>query len=375
MLRIAILSAFHPFRGGIAQFNGNLYAELGKSQIVKAFNYSRQYPEFLFPGKTQYVEAGDVSFPIESEAVLDTANPISWEKTARRIREWEPDVLLMRYIMPWFAPSLGYVARRMGRHTVSVAIADNVIPHERRIIDKPLTKYFLKGLDACVTLCDSVDQDLHEWAPGLPSKTIFHPLYTHFGQKIPRAEAEAKLGLQPGMKNLLFFGLIREYKGLDILLEAFRDLPDDYQLIIAGECYGPFDKYQQIIDSIPGKDRIHLFRKYVSDSEVKDYFSAADLTVLPYRSATQSGVSSTSYHFEVPMIVTDTGGLRETIGDTGTGLVAEAAEPEAIRSRILEYFAGDKLRKSCISAIRSEKDRLSWSNFTDELIDFLLGWF
>ena len=369
-MKTAILSAFHPFRGGIAQFNGNLYTELGKRADVKAFNYSRQYPGFLFPGKTQYVSAGDDSFPIDAEAVLDTANPLNWPGAARKIRRWQPDLLLMRYVMPYFAPSLGYVARSMKGRCKVVAIADNIIPHERHIIDKPFTKYFLSGLDGCITLCDAVSGDLHRWAPDLPSKVIFHPLYSHFGDKLPRAEAESLLGLRPGMKNLLFFGLIREYKGLDILLQAFDTLPDDYQLIIAGECYGSFDKYQAAIDASPARSRIHVFRHYIDDADVKKYFSAADLTVLPYRSATQSGVSSASYHFEVPMVVTAVGGLKETIGDTGTGLVAESVDANAVAGKILEFFAGDELRRSCIEHIRHERERLSWSSFSEELIKF-----
>ena len=370
-MKTAILSAFHPFRGGIAQFNGNLYLELGKMADVKAFNYSRQYPGFLFPGKTQYVSAGDASFPLPSEAVLDTANPFNWPGAARKIKAWQPDLLLMRYVMPYFAPSLGCVARKVRRSGCKVvAIADNIIPHERHIIDKPFTKYFLGGLDGCVTLCDAVAEDLHRWAPNLPSKVIFHPLYSHFGEKLPREEAERKLGLQPGMKNLLFFGLIRDYKGLDILLEAFDTLPEDYQLIIAGECYGSFDKYQAAIDASPARGRIHIFRRYIDDAEVKDFFSAADVTVLPYRSATQSGVSSASYHFEVPMIVTAVGGLKETIGDTGTGLVAPEPSPTAVAGKITEFFADPSIRQNCISSIRRESERLSWKRFSEELLTF-----
>ena len=370
-MKTAILSAFHPFRGGIAQFNGNLYAELGKSAEVKAFNYSRQYPGFLFPGKTQYVSAGDDSFTIQSEAILDTANPLNWPSAVRKIRRWQPDLLLMRYVMPYFAPSLGYVARRLkGGSCKVVAIADNIIPHERHIIDRPFTKYFLSGLDGCVTLCDAVAEDLRKWAPELPSKVIFHPLYSHFGEKLPREEAERILGLTPGMKNLLFFGLIRDYKGLDILLKAFDTLPEDYQLIVAGECYGPFDKYQELIDASPAKDRIHLFRHYIDDADVKKYFSAADLTVLPYRSATQSGVSSASYHFEVPMVVTAVGGLKETIGDTGTGLVADRVDAGCVAEKILEYFSDASLREKCVGSIRRERERLSWTGFSRELLKF-----
>ena len=369
-MRIAILSSFYPLRGGIAQFNASMIGELGKVADVKAFNYSRQYPGFLFPGKTQYVSAGDISIPVDAEAVLDTANPFNWPCAARKIRRWKPDLLILRYMMPYFAPSLGTVARLMPRNCKVLAITDNIIPHERHFFDKPLTEYFLGGVDGCLTLSGSVAEELHSIKPSARCHVAFHPLFSHFGERIPREEAERRLGIAPGGKNLLFFGLIREYKGLDILLEAFRTLPDDYKLIIAGECYGSFDKYQAIIDSIPGKDRIHVFQRYIADAEVKDFFSAADVTVLPYRSATQSGVGAAAYHFEVPMIVSDVGGLRESVGDTGTGLVAEKPEPDLIREAILRYFSDEALRASCVESIRREKERLSWKGFCTELLNF-----
>ena len=370
-MKIAILSCFYPFRGGISQFNANMLAGLGKLADVKAFNFTRQYPDFLFPGKTQYVTPDDEAWPVESEAVLDTMNPFSWAKTARRIREWGADLLLMRYWMPWFAPSLGYVARHCG--CKSIAVLDNVIPHEPHWFDTPLTRYFLNGLSGCICLSDSVQKDLFRLKDDAESVLLPHPVYTHFGDRIPREEAEDLLGLEHGKKNLLFFGLIREYKGLDILLEAFRGLPDDYQLIVAGEPYGPFDKYQAIIDSLPGKDRVHVFPQYIRDSEVKKYFCAADLSVLPYRTATQSGVSSVSYHFDVPMLVTAVGGLKSTIGDRGTGIVTPAPEPEAVRKDILRYFADTTLQENCRKAIGLEKKRLGWDTFCSDLLEFYAG--
>ena len=370
-MKIAILSCFYPFRGGIAQFNACLYEELSKEHIVKAFNFSRQYPEFLFPGKTQYVTQDDEAVPVESDSLLDTANPFSYAKTYRAIREWNPDVLIVRYWMSYFAPSLGYITRRMKRHCKVISILDNVIPHEQHFFDAPLTKYFLKGSNGCVTLCEAVSKDLLELKPDADFTVIQHPLYSHFGKKKERCEAERKLGLAPGKKNILFFGLIREYKGLDILLEAFRTLDDSYQLIIAGEPYGSFEKYQKIIESLPGKERVFMDLKYIKDSEVSDYFSAADVAVLPYRSATQSGISSVSYHFEVPMIVTDVGGLKETIGDRGTGIVAEKGTPEAIAEEIMKYFADPQIKEDCITNIRKEKERLSWNMFARKLVNFI----
>ena len=370
-MKIALLSCFYPYRGGISQFNTYLYEELGKRHVVKAFNFTRQYPEILFPGKTQYVTADDEAVPVESTSLLDTANPFSYVKTYREIRDWKPDVLIVRYWMSWFAPSLGYITRRMKKHCKVISILDNVIPHEPHFFDAPLTKYFLKGSTGCVTLCEAVSKDLLKLSPDKKYTIIQHPLYSHFGQKLEREEAERRLGLEPGRKNLLFFGLIRTYKGLDILLEAFGKLSDEYQLIIAGEPYGSFDKYQQIIDTLPNKDRIRMNLKYIKDSEVKDYFSAADLAVLPYRSATQSGISSVSYHFEVPMIVTDTGGLKETIGDRGTGIVADECTPECILKEIHRFFSEPGLQEECIRNIRLEKERLSWNTFVLKLEDFI----
>jgi glycosyltransferase involved in cell wall biosynthesis len=259
----------------------------------------------------------------------------------------------------------------MKKHCKVVSILDNVIPHEPHFFDAPLTKYFLTGSTGCVTLCDAVGKDLLKLKPEAKHVSIQHPLYSHFGEKLEREVAEKKLGLEPNKKNILFFGLIRTYKGLDILLEAFGKLDESYQLIIAGEPYGSFDKYQQIIDRLPNKDRIRMNLKYIKDSEVKEYFSAADLAVLPYRSATQSGISSVSYHFEVPMIVTDTGGLKETIGNRGTGIVAEECTPECILKEIQRFFSDTSLQEECIRNMRLEKERLSWNTFALRLEDFI----
>ena len=257
-MKIALLSCFYPFRGGIAQFNAATLEELGKKHLVKAFNFTRQYPSFLFPGKSQTVAPEDEAVPVESTALLDTANPFSWGPTWKAIRDWQPDVLLVSWWMSWFGPSLGYVARHLKPTCKVVSILHNVIPHEPRFFDRPLTKYFLDGCHGHVALCPEVAADLRRISPDAPMTTLFHPVYAHFGQRIGREAAEEILGIPHGRRNLLFFGLIRPYKGLDILLEAFRKLDDTYQLIIAGEPYGSFAPYQAIIDSLPGKDRIYL---------------------------------------------------------------------------------------------------------------------
>lgn len=368
-MRIAILSCFFPYRGGISQFNSCVLGELSKRHTVKAFNFKRQYPDFLFPGKTQFVTKDDNAVPVESEALLDTANPFSYITTAKAIREWNPDLLVMRYWMSYFAPSLGYVARHVGKRCKVVSILDNVIPHERHFFDKPFTKYFLKPHDGYVVMCNAVRDDLLSFMPDARYLNTPHPLYSHFGEKLERGAAEKILGVKPGRKNILFFGLIREYKGLDILLNAFSLLDNSYQLIIAGEPYGSFEKYRTLIDSSPLKENIYTFTEYIPDNKVNRFFSAADVCVLPYRSATQSGISSVSYHFEVPMITTDVGGLKEMIEETGTGRVVKEIAAAPVADAIKEYFESESKEKM-VSAIKMEKERLSWSNFCNKLINF-----
>lgn len=373
-MKIAFLSSFYPLRGGIAQFNAAMYGELGKTHTVKAWNFKRQYPGILFPGKTQYVTPQDKAAPIETERTLDTVNPFTWGRTARRIAAWEPDVLVMKYWMSWFAPSLGRVARRLRKKGCKViTVLDNVIPHEPRFFDKPLTRYFLRSCDGFVALSDTVRDDLLRLRPDAPYILHPHPLYDHFGPKADRTEALRRFGLDPAKKTLLFFGLIRDYKGLDILIDAFAGLGDDYQLLIAGEPYGSFEKYEKQMAALPGKDRIKAFPRYIDDGEVKDFFGAADLVVLPYRSATQSGISSIATHFEVPMVVTDVGGLKSTLGDRGTSIVVKHPVPEEIREAVEGFFADAGLRESLVGAMRREKQRLSWASFCDDLTGFAKG--
>ena len=332
---------------------------------MKAFNFSRQYPSFLFPGKTQYAEDGARA---DAPALLDTLNPFSWRRTAKAIRAARPDALILPYWMSWFALPLGFVARRAGCPVIG--LLHNVIPHESHWFDKPLTRYFLNGCSGFVTLSESVTEDLIALKMDARVQTLFHPAYTRFGENLPREDAAKQLGLDPAKKTLLFFGLIRDYKGLDILLEAFRDLPEDWQLVIAGEPYGSFDKYQHIIDSLPGKDRVHLFLSYIPDAEVGRYFSAADAVALPYRSATQSGIGAIACHFGVPMVATPVGGLPEEVGGHGTGIVADGTGPDAFREAVLRLIGDKKRYDGCRKAAGVEKKRLSWEAFATQLGTF-----
>ncbi|MEN6619905.1 MAG: glycosyltransferase [Rikenellaceae bacterium] len=368
-MRIAILSCFYPYRGGIAQFNANIFHELSKFHEVKAFNFKRQYPGFLFPGKTQFVEKDDVALKIESTSLLDTVNPFSYISTAKAIRHWEPDLLLMRYWMSYFAPSQGYVGRNQLKRTKVISILDNVIPHEQRFFDATFTKYYLGSNNGFVVLSDTVGNDLLSYKPDAKFISIPHPLYNHFGDKIDRNRAVEELGLEKGRKNILFFGLIRDYKGLDILIDSFSQLDDSYQLIIAGEPYGSFDRYQTQIDKSPNRDRVKLFARYIGDQEVPIFFSASDVCVLPYRSATQSGISAISYHFELPMITTNVGGLKEAIEAPGTGIVVDAVDSLAIKNAIVDYFSRE-LKQGFSKNIATEKNKLSWSSFSEKLLEF-----
>lgn len=368
-MKIAFVSTFYPFRGGIAQFNANLYDELSRGNEVKAFNFTCQYPSILFPGKTQYVTPQDNAKPVENTRILNSANPLTYHKTARAVAAWKPDLVIMRYWMTWFAPSLGTVARYLRRRGVKViAILDNVVPHEPKFYDKPFSKWFLKQCDGCVALSRSVMDDMLSLNSEVPHILLFHPLYNHFGEPLAKAEAQEALGLRPDLRTLLFFGLIRDYKGLDLLLEAFPKLGDEYQLVVAGEAYGSFEKYQKLIEESGCSDRIKVFNRYIDDSQVPTFFSAADLCVLPYKTATQSGITAISLHFGLPVVATRTGGLEETIEKPGIGVMADEISAEGVRAAVETFFAAGP--EQYRSSIASHKKAIGWDVFAEKLMDF-----
>lgn len=386
-MRIAILSCFYPFRGGISQFNTYLLKELSKKHDVKAFNFKRQYPGILFPGKTQKVAQDDDALPVESISVLDTANPLTYGKTAKVIAEYGPDLLITRYWMSYFAPSLGSVTskvasilKKKGKSCFkAVAIADNIIPHEKHFFDIPLARFFVRRQSGIVTLSHSVEQELHQICPEAKSLTIPHPLYSNFGERTDTLEARKKLGMRGSdeeilsRKVLLFFGLIRDYKGLDLLLEAMPLLDGSYTLVVAGENYGSFEKYSQIINSerfAPVRNNLILVNRYIPDGEVKVFFSAADVSVLPYRSATQSGISSISWNFDVPLITTPVGGLVESVGQAGTGMLTESVSAKGIADAVKKYFAENKKEEYLYNISRLKRE-LSWETFADKLETFV----
>ncbi len=369
-MKIAMLSTFYPYRGGIAQFNARLYNEFQKQHEVKAFTFTRQYPSLLFPGKTQYVANENDSEKVDALRILDSINPITYWQTANAIKKWEPDVLLLRFWHPFFAPSLGTIAKLLKKKTKVISLIDNAVPHENKPYYTPFIRYFLKQSDGFVTMSHIVQKDCKRFAPKTQCLLKQHPLYNHFGVKKNKQEALAHYHLDATKKTLLFFGFIREYKGLDILLKAFDQLDNSYQLVIAGESYEDFTKYQNLIDQNTNKERILLLNRYIADEEVAMLFSCADVCVQPYRSATQSGITAVSYHFDVPMIVTNVGGLKEDIRHEKTGLVVNEISHKAIAENIQKYFAEGK-QEIFQKGIAELKKELSWSVFCDELLNFV----
>jgi glycosyltransferase involved in cell wall biosynthesis len=368
-MRIAYLSTFYPFRGGIAQFNASLYREFGKHHDIKAFTFSRQYPDFLFPGKTQYVTNDERADAIPSIIKLDSINPFTYLTTAREIKKFAPDLLIMKYWMSFFGPSLGTVAKYMLPNTKVITILDNVIPHEKRFFDMPFTRYFLKQNDGFIAMSEAVKTDLLSLRPDARVILKNHPLYNHFGDKLDKEAASSLLKIDRNKKTILFFGFIRDYKGLDLLIDAFGKLGNDYQLVIAGETYGSFDKYQQQINQLDNKENVFVFNDYISDDRVPAFFSAADVCVLPYKSATQSGITSIAYHFDLPLIATDTGGLKETIVHGKTGIIVNEISAEAIGNAIIRYF-DHNMGDIFLPEIQKMKADLSWGNFSSAITEF-----
>ncbi len=366
--KVAVFSAFYPFRGGIAQFNAKLFRSLEKISDVKAFTFKKQYPNLLFPGKSQYVSEKDIADKIPAERIVSTFNPLSYGKAARQIHSFKPDIFIANFWMSFFGLFLSRMARKQDKNVKKIALIHNLIPHEKRFFDQYLIMKMLKSYDAFIVLSDAVERDLLTMIPNAKYMKMEHPWYDHFGETIPKEKARFELKVLENKKTLLFFGLIRDYKGLDILLKAFSDLDDSFQLIIAGEIYGKSDKYFQLIENSKNKN-IFLFNQYIPDDEVNLYFSAADLCVLPYRSATQSGITGTSFHFEVPVVAADVGGLREALKDGLLGEVVEAENPQALGMAIQKMFNDNCMEKLKLQ-IQKEKSSNSWDSFAENLLEF-----
>jgi len=361
---VVIIGPAYPLRGGLATYNERLaQAFQEEGDEVRIVTFSLQYPDFLFPGQTQFsTELGPVN--LEIEVSLNSVNPFSWLKVGRKLRVERPDLVIFRFWLPFMGPALGTVARlvRGNGHTRVVAITDNVIPHEKRPGDGPLTRYFLSACDGFVTMSRSVLSDLQRLGFGRkPALYRPHPLYDNFGPIKSKREALAALRLPDAIGYLLFFGFIRAYKGLDIMLEAFADkrlVAMPIKLIIAGEFYEDAAPYETLIQRYNLEERIIRATDFIPNEKVVDYFCAADLIVQPYKNATQSGVSQIAYHFERPMLVTDVGGLAELIPDGVVGYVVPPT-PVAIADAVVDFYAA-KREESFAVGVREQKKQFSW---------------
>jgi len=377
MAKVIIIGPAYPLRGGgLTTFNHRLSKELTtQGHDCQIYSFSLQYPSFLFPGKTQY---SDEPAPegIIIKSVINSINPFNWIKIGNRLKKEKADIIIVRFWLPLMGPALGTILRRVkkNKHTKIICLADNVIPHEKRIGDKPFTRYFLKSCDAFITMSEKVLADLRLFQKTMPdgrqakpAYLVPHPLYDNFGAIISRQDARTHLNLPLNEIIILFFGFIRKYKGLDLLLEAMADeriKNAGIKLLVAGEFYEEEKKYREQIDLLGIKDQLILKTDFIPDSEVKYYLCSADAVVQPYRNATQSGVSPLAYHFEKPMIVTNVGGLPALVPHEKAGLVTEP-EPKAIADSILKFYQlGEDF---FIPHLRTEKQKYSWENMVNSI--------
>ncbi len=366
-LKIVFFSALPPFRGGISSFSKFLVNALKSKVGIHAFTFKKQYPDFLFPGETQFETNQKETFP----RVVTSYNPFTYFRASRRLKADQPNVFVANYWMPFFSPMYVFMAKQFSKSVCKVALIHNLTPHEKRFFDKKLNHWFVNNFDLFVVLSEKVRQDVLSYNPNALCKVIGHPKYEQFGVKKDRQTHRANLGIDTSEKVLLYFGLIRDYKGLDLLIDSLNFLDDSYVLLIAGEVYGDKKKYGQQIEQL--KDKKVIFHDaFIPDEEVVNYFSAADCCVLPYKSGTQSGIQAIANSFQVPVLVSTNGGLHEGVLDGQNGFVLDSIEPKAIASKILEVFSGGKLQivKENLHLHQPVKQD-EWSDFADELLDFI----
>ena len=367
--KIVIVGPAHPFRGGIADTNEAMCrAFIQAGHETELVTFTVQYPSMFFPGKTQFSndQAPD---GMKINRWIHSFNPFNWTGATQKILKLNPDVVIIRYWLPLMAPCLGSIALLLGKKVKIIGLTDNVIPHEKRMLDKLFTTYFMLGCDAFLALSKSVKKDI-ESLTDKPSSYFPHPINDQLGELIPKSEARQRLNLDQSGKYLLFFGFIRKYKGLDLLLEAMGDrrLAElNIKLIVAGESYESMDEYHQIIEKHGMKERVVLRNDFIPSEEVAAYFCAADLVTQTYRSATQSGISQMALHFNVPALITKVGGLDEFLIEGKTGLFS-TVDPNNIADQIVRFFELDAMQFE--TSIKEEKKRFSWSAFVDHFNSF-----
>jgi glycosyltransferase involved in cell wall biosynthesis len=371
---IILLGPAYPYRGGLATFDERLAVQLrSEGHRVEIYTFTLQYPSFLFPGKTQYCTEPQTN-DLTIYRRVNSINPFNWIAVGRELSRLRPDLLITRFWLPFMSPCLGTIARLVRRngHTKIVALIDNLIPHEKRIGDKPLTRYFTSSMDGFVAMSESVLDDVNQFDKVKPRLFCRHPIYDHYGALEPREAACRTLGLDPQYRYLLFFGFIRDYKGLDWLLQAFADarLRDkNLRLLVAGEFYNNEQQYRDLEAQLGISDEIVWRTEFIPDSQVRLYFSAADLIVQPYKTATQSGVTQVAYHFEKPMLVTRVGGLPEIVPDGRVGYAVEP-NPTAIADALVDFVTVDH-SATFAAGIRQEKAKYAWSNMSRAVLEVL----
>lgn len=369
-MKVIILGTAYPYRGGLSAFNERLaYEYQSMGHEVEIYTFTLQYPSFLFPGKTQYSD-GLAPEGLVIHRRVNSCNPFNWVSVGREIAKKRPDLMITKFWLPFMAPCFGTIARYVRRngHTRCVSILDNVIPHEHRIGDKAFVRYFVGAEDGFVAMSRSVMNDLGLFDVVKPRAFCPHPLYDHYGQVMPKDEAKRMLGLDGGTCYVLFFGFIRDYKGLDLLLDAFADArfkAKNVKLIVAGEFYGDPKPYMEQIARLGIADRVELRTDFIPDSEVNRYFCAADIVAQPYKTATQSGVTQVAFHFERPMLVTNVGGLPEIVPDGKIGFVVEP-EARQIADALVRYYS-ERREQEFVENIKVEKTKYAWSNMTDAI--------
>lgn len=374
--RAIIVGPAFPLRGGIANFNEALCRAMNAAGIeTRIISFSLQYPGFLFPGKSQF-ETGKGPQDLNIETSINSINPINWIKVANNIKRENPDFVIFRYWLPFMGACLGTIAKRIkkGTNIKVIAITDNVIPHENRIGDKALTTYFVKQMDGFIAMSKSVLNDLTEFTDTDKKVFLPHPIYDIFGEKLEKQEALKHLNLNPNEKHLLFFGFIRNYKGLDLLLEAMGDArvkEIGVKLIVAGEFYEDAAPYNEIITKHGLKDSVIFHSNYIPSEEVRYYFSACDMVVQPYRNATQSGVTQIAYHFDKPMLVTNVGGLPEIVPHNIVGYIS-GINPTSIADYIEEFYSQNK-ENLFVENVIKEKERFKWSSFVKGIEELLVS--
>lgn len=371
-MKVYIIGPAHPYRGGIADSGMRLAQEFqDKGHEVSLINFTLQYPNFLFPGTTQYA-SGEGPKNLSIRRMINSVNPLNWLQVGYKLKKEKPDLVIVRYWLPFMAPALGTICKiiKQNKHTKVVAITDNVIPHEKRIGDKQLTQYFIQSIDKFVTLSKDVSLDIKKFCDK-PVLVLAHPIYDIFGKKLDKYVAQEKLSIDKGTKILLFFGLIRDYKGLDLLLEAMADdrvRSLNAKLVIAGEYYSNQKYYEELIEKYQLSDHVILATQFIPTDEVNIYFSAADVVVQPYKTATQSGITQIAFHFGTPMIVTNVGGLPEVVKHESLGLVTEV-NAKCIADAIVNYFINEK-EAEFRRAMESEKTKYSWDYFVNRIIEY-----